>query len=344
MVSYPRGYAMPATRHDQVCVVRDETLELDCAALRATNRCDVRHRFTMHATGTCSIQVPQPLAAPPRLDGTEMVRVHDTLWVAPGMNAAPDRDSLGDILIPDGVHVVERTWSDEGAPYTPTAVGGVEPDRARHLFLHAGRSGRTWPFVFDVPALARRAPDYALTLVLTPPRDLAWKDRDPRWARDGTRWTARIQPRPDQDGRVMELNFAYTDSPVHHGGPMIGVGAVADRDGVRRTVRMEYELGVRNHVLPGVSVETGPAWVLTPRVELSTMTRAIMRTRVQLYPWHTAWSAGVGVPVRLDGTGPDTVRLLAGAHWFLLGLSAAVDVPTRAEGTLRGSLVTRLSL
>ena len=262
----------------------------------------------------------------------------------PGETPPLDRDAHGELRIPSGTHGVERRWTEGGAPYAQAAVGGVEPDRARHVFLHAGRSGQTWPFVFEVPAVARRSPAYALTIVLTPPRDLAWRDRDPRWTRDGTRWTARIQPRPDQEGRVMQVAFASEDAPVHHGGLQLGVGVATDGDVFRSVVRAEYELGVSNYVLPGVSVETGPSWLITPRVEVSTMTRQIVSSHIQLYGWRTAWSAGVGMPMRLDGTGPRAVRLLAGAHWFLLGLSAAVDVPVEDGGAVSGSLVARMSL
>ena len=75
-VSYPVGFRMPTTRYDQSCVVLDETVELDCTALRETNRCAVRHRFTMKATGACTMGTREAYTAPPRLDDQPMVLVH----------------------------------------------------------------------------------------------------------------------------------------------------------------------------------------------------------------------------------------------------------------------------
>ncbi len=341
-VSYPLRYGMPSTVFGKACVVSDETVDLDCGSLRATNTCAVRHRATLQ--GPCTLLAYETYPDAPTLDGAPMVKVKDH-WFAAGASPAPHRDARGWIDIPAGTHTLTRAWTDEGRPYYPAAVGGIEPDRARHYVLHAGLRGQTWPFEFDAPPAGRRADDYTLEVILTPPRHVRWTPKAKHWTRKDGRWVTRIQPKAGEQSNVLRFQFSTADIPVHHGGPMVGAGVAATDDDVRGLVRLEYEIGLWDYVLPGVSLDTGPAWTLTPRVEVSTMTHDKHRGMYHPYPFDTAYSVGVGMPMLLDGSGRRGVRAIVGVQWIVLGLSAAVDVPLREGGVPRTVSVTaRLSL
>ncbi|MEN9787506.1 MAG: hypothetical protein RLZZ299_2770 [Pseudomonadota bacterium] len=340
-VSYPLRYGMPSTVFGKACVVAGETVELDCGSLRATNTCAVRHRVTLQ--GPCTLLAYETYPDAPTLDGVPMVKVNDH-WFAAGASPAPHRDARGWIDIPDGTHTLARAWTDPGRPYYPAAVGGIEPDRARHLVLHAGRRGQIWPFEFDAPPAGRRTDDYTLEVILTPPRHIRWQPHAKHWTRAGGRWVARIRPAAGDETNVLRFQFSTADFPVHHGGPMVGAGVAVTEDDVRGLVRMEYEFGLWDYVLPGVSLDTGPAWTLTPRVEVSTMTRDHSHGMYDFYPYDPAWSVGIGMPMLLDGSGRSGVRALVGVEWLALGLTAAMDVPVADGVPAMVSVTARLSL
>ena len=108
--------------------------------------------------------------------------------------------------------------------------------------------------------------------------------------------------------------------------------------------RAEFEVGLWESVLAGVSLDGGAGLRVTPRVEWATRAPAWICGAPCLVSMGPSWSVGAGAPIALDGSGAVGVRGLAGVQWGLVGLVLAADTWPGTQRARDLSALLRLSL
>jgi hypothetical protein len=178
---------------------------------------------------------------------------------------------------------------------------------ARHLVAHVGRAPSHFGYAIHTAAAARQRPG-AYT------HDVHVETSD-RLRPRTTRRTAATDPAsPD----LTELTLTHPGSPLHFGGPMLGLGATTGAGG-RFRLRTGVEVGWSTWGLASLAFDTDfrGANVLAPLFEASTP--ALVFIPLSL-------SVGAGVPIQLTGTPRVGARATIGLHFAFLGLATTFDL------------------